>query len=644
MVVLSGTATPPAAGAMRVQRRLARHCHILVVLLLPAVGASSPPCHDEASCETHMSGLIERLTMAQEKMKSKRNSMEAIEDLREGIMKGGRVQMPTTHRQHLERVSPLVGAVTIDQKHRPVTTNNSKHLRFVRSFATDMEVEYHSIMPLKKQASQKSGPSALIATISTAKRLSLFTLDGEVRLSDFDLGHAPGNALTNFMVSQSAEKSYVLTVDESGELRQHDLKVEVKAEKSGEESEDGEEVEKKPKEKTKKQLQIQANLTLHFTFPPTWNGESRKINAVLPVERGTQPFIVAGDSLGGVSVFYKNGTLKGRVKVTEDPGGVRGLLRGQAQTVLFYSSHSFGFVSVSQVDVTTPPCTGWNSPLFDIAPDPSSSYNRVLLALSDGDVLVFSTQSGKSKACDLTLKFPHISALPYKLYTVKGHVMGMPTLPEGLPRPEDYFRELHFFNLASMEGGYGTAPSRAVTLQASFRPRQPEAFAVLGSSGGGSGGSTAKGVHLVLRFTDKRGVELYELNLRQSSSASSGGSGSGGASGGSGGNGGSGGGTDFSSWFNWVPKIGVFGIALIGVVIWNVRKVTSQQQSDRLHDFDDDYLKEQLKKRAAAKKDKDKDGGDLGGLGSLGKKDSGAGDRSGIDLDDLAGPGSHDED
>ena len=28
-----------------------------------------------------------------------------------------------------------------------------------------------------------------------------------------------------------------------------------------------------------------------------------------------------------------------------------------------------------------------------------------------------------------------------------------------------------------------------------------------------------------------------------------------------------------SSWLNWFPKIGVFGIALVGVVIWNVQKV-----------------------------------------------------------------------
>lgn len=72
-----------------------------------------------------------------------------------------------------------------------------------------------------------------------------------------------------------------------------------------------------------------------------------------------------------------------------------------------------------------PPCTGWNSPLYDLAMEPGYSLwpqsrisslrrrmrrllihvypaaprtGRVLLALQDGDVLVYATTRGKSKA------------------------------------------------------------------------------------------------------------------------------------------------------------------------------------------------------------------------------------------------------
>merc|ERR1712113_568951 len=120
-------------------------------------------------------------------------------------------------------------------------------------------------------------------------------------------------------------------------------------------------------------------------------------------------------------------------------------------TLLFWSSHSFGFFSATQIDVQYPPCNGWNSPLYDVALDPSSSSSRVVLALADGDVLIFSTARGKSKACDLTLKFPHVSTLPFKLQGFRGHIMALPTPLETTQRKADYMREIFFFNLAALD-------------------------------------------------------------------------------------------------------------------------------------------------------------------------------------------------
>merc|ERR1712003_522088 len=75
-----------------------------------------------------------------------------------------------------------------------------------------------------------------------------------------------------------------------------------------------------------------------------------------------------------------------------------------------------------------------------------------------------------------------------------------------------------------------------------------------------------------------------------------------------------------SNWLNWFPKIGVFGIALIGVVIWNVRKVTNQRRHDHMDDFDDEYFKERLRERREKRaKEKGDDGEDSGGLGGKSK-------------------------
>ena len=60
---------------------------------------------------------------------------------------------------------------------------------------------------------------------------------------------------------------------------------------------------------------------------------------------------------------------------------------------------------------------------------------------------------------------------------------------------------------------------------------------------------------------------------------------------------------------NWFPKIGVFGVALIGVVIWNVRKVSSQRQ-DKVADFDEDFLKDHKSKKESKKEHIDKGGDD----------------------------------
>merc|ERR1712096_329649 len=105
---------------------------------------------------------------------------------------------------------------------------------------------------------------------------------------------------------------------------------------------------------------------------------------------------------------------------------------------------------MGQIEVQYPPCTGWNSPLFDVALE-SYSSNRVILALSDGDVIVFSTTRGKSKACDLTLKFPHVSTVPFKLQVFRGQVMAVPTSLEDTDQKFEYLRELYFFSLAAME-------------------------------------------------------------------------------------------------------------------------------------------------------------------------------------------------
>jgi len=522
-------------------------------------------------------------------MKGKEDTLIALEGFRRSILGGGRAGISSTFRQHLERGSPLVSDVAFDQKHAPLSTNVSRHFRRIRTLAKDSLVRHHAVLPLKRASAQKLGPAALLVIIDSKSRLALHSIEGEALLTDFDVGHADGRVVTHLALSPSQESHFILTADDLGNMRVHNLKVVARKEPAPQ-AEDADASSDEPVGHALKKTHVvvHTNFSCAFSLPRNEGGEPRILNTVLPIERGTQTYFVTGDSLGGVAVFFRNGTIKGRTKVSEDPGGVRGLLRGQGQTILFFASHAFGFLSISNIDVQYPPCSGWNSPLFNIAFDPSSSYSRVLLALEDGDVLVYATTRGKSKVCDLTLKFPRVSPIPFKLFVFRGHAMALPTPLDTMKRADEYHRELFFFNLASLEEGYGSAPSGVVGVQASFRPRQPAQCALHMVAGSGAGASK---VQLALRFLDEPGVELYDLNLKQAPTpAKAMADGSGG-------------------WLDYFPKVGVMGIALVGIVVWNVRKVAGGGSGD----FDADSFKERFKNQLEKEEHGRSLGGGLGG-------------------------------
>mmetsp|Transcript_136986 Transcript_136986/g.266544 ORF Transcript_136986/g.266544 Transcript_136986/m.266544 type:complete len:612 (-) Transcript_136986:154-1989(-) len=592
----------------------------MMLMLFPsyAFGAAAADiCKDAASCQAHMRSISQKLDTMRDEMNSRTHTLQALEELRTGILSGKRIELPSAIREHLERESPLIGEISYDARHRPVSTNVTRHFQHVRTIAGNSKVLHHAFLPLKRSAAASQRmTSALIVTVDSEMTLSLNSLDGETVLDRLPLGHASGSTVKFMELSPNQENHFVMTGDDRGEIRVHNLKITAKAEKTegGDVSDDEVETKPKPNVTTKTKLYVTANYSGSIMLPRGPGSEERQLKAMLPIERTGKTFFVTGDHLGGISVFMRNGTVKGRVKVTEDPGGVIGLQRSQGQMILFWSSHSFGFFSVSQLDVSYPPCTGWNSPLYHVSIDPSFSASRVILALTDGDVLVFNTQRGKSKACDLTLKFPHVSVMPFQLHSFRGHVMGLPTPLDNMARKEEYMREIFFFNLAAMEAGYGVSPSRAVSLQLSFKPRQPEHMALHG----GLANTGDRKSQIALRFANSQGVELYDLSLKTPPPPQAAGGGSG----------------NDDSWtsnlLNWVPKVGVFGVALVGVVIWNVRKVTSQKKFDAKDDFDDELFRKRLME-SREKRSADKVGGGMG----MGGENTGAGlNAEADDLDD----------
>mmetsp|Transcript_2312 Transcript_2312/g.5487 ORF Transcript_2312/g.5487 Transcript_2312/m.5487 type:complete len:620 (-) Transcript_2312:112-1971(-) len=536
---------------------------VLSLSCLLRASSSSAACEggDTAGCEAHMSGLIGRLQEMKVEMESKQLTLSALEELRTGIISGKRMELPSAQRMHLERGSSVISQVTFDARHRPVSTNMTRHFKLLSTVGDHAEARHFGFMPTKKGSGGsggKAGTGTLLAVIDSLMTLSVYDLQGEDLLRNFDLGHS--GEIAHMSLPTAGESNFILTSDAEGNVRVHDLKI-------GSRKADGESSSKD----SKKVMSVSANMTSSFSMPaPALGSEARTLNTIVAIEKNAQPWFVAGDSAGGISVFHKNGTFKGRVKVTEDPGGVKGLVRSAGQSMLFYSSHSFGYFSSSQIEVSQPPCTGWNSPLHDLIIDPTNAGARVILALEDGDVLVFTTSSGKSKTCDLTLKFPHVSGLPFKLQGFRGQVLGIPVPSEETQaEAKGAARDLFVFNLMAMDAGYGVGPSKAVALQASFQPLNPSNMVATTASVGAQ--ERSKG-HAAIRFEGKKGVQIFEVNMKQPSAAKAAAAAAGG---GAGGDAAGGGAESWLSWLDWFPKIGIFGVALMGVVFWNVRKVTN---------------------------------------------------------------------
>eukprot|EP00929_Paragymnodinium_shiwhaense_P047991 TRINITY_DN24331_c0_g1_i1.p1 TRINITY_DN24331_c0_g1~~TRINITY_DN24331_c0_g1_i1.p1 ORF type:complete len:584 (+),score=163.77 TRINITY_DN24331_c0_g1_i1:165-1916(+) len=542
---------------------------------LSGLTAAGAGCADEASCQARFAELSGQLDSNHGVLKTRQQTLHVLEGLRSGVVSGERVELPSFQRSYLQKASPVLGEVSLDARHRPASTNFSRHFAEMKTVAPGSSIRLHSFLPLKRSSSSSKGaPPALLVALDAESRLSVYSQDGEALLDTFDLGHAEGSTVTHVALSPSQDRHFVVSGDDRGTVRVHDLKVVAKREKKG--KDDAEEGQGHAKAH---QLLVSAHFSAEFEFSS--GAAARKLRALLTVDHGENTLVLAGDSAGAISVFYRNGTARGTVRVTDDDGGVAGLVRVQGNAIVFFSAQSFGFFSPSHMELPAPACRAWTSKVVDVLLEPGT--NRPLVALEDGDVLVFAPSADKQKACEVAFKFPRVSNTPFKLHVLKGHILG---LPMAVARKEASSSELHFFHVAAMEQGYGGGPSRAIPLQVQFEGgNSPEAISLSAAA------DAASKSLMAVRFIGKPGLHLYEVTLKKPVIHR-----------------GSQGGfmeelADWLTWLpDWVPKVAVFGFALIAVVMWNMRKLNKgKQQKSKLDDFDSEQFKEILRERKLKK-------------------------------------------
>eukprot|EP00927_Polykrikos_kofoidii_P066894 TRINITY_DN62453_c0_g1_i1.p1 TRINITY_DN62453_c0_g1~~TRINITY_DN62453_c0_g1_i1.p1 ORF type:complete len:632 (+),score=100.52 TRINITY_DN62453_c0_g1_i1:154-2049(+) len=501
----------------------------LTLLVLPlAVRASigdstdaAAACTDAPSCAARVSAIAEDLDAIGADMKVQRDTITALEGIRSGFMDGGRVAMPSAQRQYLQQAAPWIGEISCDIRHTAVSTNASANLTLKRRIA-DKSVRLMSWAPLTMEHSLLYGdwagdPDGVLVTFDSQSRLSIHRMTDEILVDHVDIGHGDGRTVKDFTLASREDEHMLATIDDASNVRIHGLKVVLlrRTKKSNATMAPAPKLEPlggRKKAPPFKRLGIVVTFALAPALP-VGPGEERMITAVIPTMPRGSTFIVVGDSLGALTVMTEKGVLKGRMQVTQDPGGIKGFRRGNSDQsqVLFFSSHSFGFFTVSKVDVRNAPCTGWQSPLFEVASDPSFVYAKAYAALVDGDVLVFESPR---KDCELVSKFPRVSSLPMRVHLWRGYLFGLPqTVSTGDASERTIPPELFLFNLAIIENGIGGEQSGAVALQVAFGSDSIEAFALHGNYIGGDGDKAIS--QLALRFADPRETELYELRVEK---------------------------------------------------------------------------------------------------------------------------------
>jgi len=484
-----------------------------------AAQAAGRPCAVGSTperCEAHLQSLNERLEQSSESLQGSLSALQTMESLRQAIISGRPIELESATRQYLEANNPIVADFTYDLRHRPVSTNFTGFFLNPRTVGGHLQVVQHTILSVSP--SSKKAENLLVAVVDSSSLLWIFDLWGRVLVEGFDLGHAEGVLVERIVASTEMDPPILVTTDNTNRVKVHSLKIDPSAPATVSGVDDGV-AEYDPPTSPRLALAL-PRLACAFKLPapPHFDTDRRDLTSMAIVESGGQTHFVASDTAGGITVFTHRGFLRGRIKITNEVGGVRGLFQYQGNNVFWFSGHEFGLLNVPLLDLTHPPCLGPKSGIVHGMTDPSYSLSRVFLALEDGDVIVIKTQREDSISCRIQRKLPHVSNIPFEFHAFRGYTLGIPKLPKPATNATNKeaqrpFPKMLFFSITALEKGYGTSPSRSIHMQADFPDSEgPLSVAFMPDSGF----NQEKGVTLpmVLHFPSKRGVDIYDVALR----------------------------------------------------------------------------------------------------------------------------------
>eukprot|EP00928_Gymnodinium_smaydae_P002045 TRINITY_DN10717_c0_g1_i1.p1 TRINITY_DN10717_c0_g1~~TRINITY_DN10717_c0_g1_i1.p1 ORF type:complete len:646 (-),score=154.27 TRINITY_DN10717_c0_g1_i1:136-2073(-) len=509
-------------------------------LLARCTAAGAGSALDTDSCEVALQTVAARLASLKGETASGQHAADALGAVRERLLSGRRLEIPSVQRHHLAAAAPRVFEVTHDWKHRPVSTNVSRHLRHVAAVLPDTKVSFFAFLHLRDSGGDTGGaaPRAILVALDSNSRLWVFSQAGEPLVQQMDLGHAVGRAVTQLAVSQTSKRRVIVSVDEACSVKFHGVSVR-------KQREDGQQalwmrlyhrLFDRDGSSTKWLLHASVNASSSFEASISALGfcvGGRTITSLLVMESGTTgPRIIIGDALGSISVVTSDGRLLGRLRVSlHDPDGpgkgernapeaVVGLQLRQDQTVLFHTARSFGFFSPERLELLGAPCpgAGWSAPAAGVLADPGGfTPGGVLLSLADGENVVYSSR------CEPVAKLPRLRGVPFRLHALQGLLAALPTPPpspaasaSAAPRrvEDAEWPELYVFDTKALQKLVGEAPPRSIAAQVPLPPGRYDHSELFVLPEGASLERDRSEAYLALRRANTPGLLLQYLSLR----------------------------------------------------------------------------------------------------------------------------------
>lgn len=268
---------------------------------------------------------------------------------------------------------------------------------------------------------QLSMPNCLLVAAQEDGRVKLFSPNGDLLLS-FAAGH--DQPVTQLAVSPTHEEHLVATGDAGGSIRLHRVNVMKRRVTKEERMARNIVSDEKVSQYLGAQLNVTVQLQRQVQLPPGSDGEVPMLTALaLATNKGSRQ-VVAGDSEGRISVFAKNGTLRGHVDVTAMEGAsVEGLHAYHGQ-LIFRAGRDWGYVNMDKVTVNRIDCPKFEGRVAAVTVD-SQQLSKVLLSDEAGSVWIFNVKNKKN--CELERRFlPATGTVaPLELASIKGFAIGV---------------------------------------------------------------------------------------------------------------------------------------------------------------------------------------------------------------------------